>query len=192
MKKSILLTSFLVGSLVLTPFSSIIENNNNVAKAYSTNESNSISINGSNYYNSLSEKEKEKLTLQIAEAFKKIDEEIAIKNNKNEIVNFNMDLLENKINNYTQFNKLKETVKYDNISLTFKASVTECAKNALMDFVGGEALGAMLKGGIVKYFEQKAWYEAAKIAVKFAVKDLSPYMIAGSLAWSFGRCMLGW
>lgn len=175
-------------AVVVSPLASVEYGFTNVVKANSTFKNKGTTT----YYNSLTENEKEKLIIELAEALRKIDEEISVKNKKGEITNFKMNILEEKIDNKIQFNKLKETVDYDNRSIMFRSSVTYCAKNALIDFVGGEALGAMIKGGIVKYFERKAWMEVAKIAVKFAIKDLSPYMIAGSLAWSFGRCMTGW
>ncbi|MCA1021766.1 hypothetical protein [Halobacillus litoralis] len=102
--------------------------------------------------------------------------------------------LESFVNNTNQSNKIdatlveKENIKLrSSVALASSQSFGDCMVDALKDHFGVAAVTAALEGGLWTYLQKKAYKEAAKLLVKFAV-GTNAVGLAGTLIYYGGKC----
>lgn len=66
-------------------------------------------------------------------------------------------------------------------------SFSSCMKEALLDYLGVSAVQAMLTGGVWYYLTQKAWKEAAELAVRLGI-GTNAVALAATFIYYGGKC----
>lgn len=138
--------------------------------------------------------EEDKQINELAEQLKFLNEEALVIQNGERVFDFNK--IENKYgSNYT--NNLKNDIvmieemndaKAKNPFHRYKRSAwTDCMIDAIKDHFGVAAVTAALEGGLWAYLQKKAYKEAAKLLVKFAVGS-NAVGLAGTLVYYGGKC----
>ncbi|PDZ44678.1 hypothetical protein [Bacillus wiedmannii] len=138
--------------------------------------------------------EEEKQINELAEQLKFLNEEALVIQNGERVLDFNK--IENKYGaNYA--NSLKNDIvmieemndaKAKNPFHRYKRSAwTDCMVDAIKDHFGVAAVTAALEGGLWAYLQKKAYKEAAKLLVKFAVGS-NAVGLAGTLVYYGGKC----
>ena len=138
--------------------------------------------------------EEEKQINELAEQLKFLNEEALVIQNGERVFDFNK--IENKYGaNYA--NNLKNDIvmieeindaKAKNPFHRYKRSAwTDCMIDAIKDHFGVAAVTAALEGGLWAYLQKKAYKEAAKLLVKFAVGS-NAVGLAGTLVYYGGKC----
>ncbi|PEJ78140.1 hypothetical protein, partial [Bacillus wiedmannii] len=138
--------------------------------------------------------EEDKQINELAEQLKFLNEEALVTQNGERVFDFNK--IENKYGaNYA--NNLKNDIvmieemndaKTKNPFHRYKRSAwTDCMIDAIKDHFGVAAVTAALEGGLWAYLQKKAYKEAAKLLVKFAVGS-NAVGLAGTLVYYGGKC----
>lgn len=138
--------------------------------------------------------EEDKQINELAEQLKFLNEEALVIQNGERVFDFNK--IENKYGaNYA--NNLKNDIvmieemndaKAKNPFHRYKRSAwTDCMIDAIKDHFGVAAVTAALEGGLWAYLQKKAYKEAAKLLVKFAVGS-NAVGLAGTLVYYGGKC----
>ncbi|HDR3901621.1 hypothetical protein ABE42_24620 [Bacillus thuringiensis] len=138
--------------------------------------------------------EENKQINELAEQLKFLNEEALVIQNGERVFDFNK--IENKYGaNYA--NNLKNDIvmieemndaKAKNPFHRYKRSAwTDCMIDAIKDHFGVAAVTAALEGGLWAYLQKKAYKEAAKLLVKFAVGS-NAVGLAGTLVYYGGKC----
>lgn len=138
--------------------------------------------------------EMDKQINELAEQLKFLNEEALVIQNGERVFDFNK--IENKYGaNYA--NNLKNDIvmieemndtKAKNPFHRYKRSAwTDCMIDAIKDHFGVAAVTAALEGGLWAYLQKKAYKEAAKLLVKFAVGS-NAVGLAGTLVYYGGKC----
>ncbi|MBG9582314.1 hypothetical protein ABE42_24595, partial [Bacillus thuringiensis] len=137
--------------------------------------------------------EENKQINELAEQLKFLNEEALVIQNGERVFDFNK--IENKYGaNYA--NNLKNDIvmieemndaKAKNPFHRYKRSAwTDCMIDAIKDHFGVAAVTAALEGGLWAYLQKKAYKEAAKLLVKFAVGS-NAVGLAGTLVYYGGK-----
>ncbi|MED2754405.1 hypothetical protein P4278_28455 [Bacillus thuringiensis] len=138
--------------------------------------------------------EEDKQINELAEQLKFLNEEALVIQNGERVFDFNK--IENKYGaNYA--NNLKNDIvmieemndaKAKNPFHRYKRSAwTDCMIDAIKDHFGVAAVTAALEGGLWAYLQKKAYKEAAKLLVRFAVGS-NAVGLAGTLVYYGGKC----
>ncbi|MED0988239.1 hypothetical protein [Bacillus paramycoides] len=138
--------------------------------------------------------EEEKQINELAEQLKFLNEEALVIQNGERVFDFNK--IENKYgadyaNNLKNDITMIEEINADKAENPFnrykRSAWTDCMVDAIKDHFGVAAVTAALEGGLWTYLQKKAYKEAAKLLVKFAVGS-NAVGLAGTLVYYGGKC----
>lgn len=138
--------------------------------------------------------EKEKQINELADQLKFLNEEAMMVQNGERVFDFNKienkygaDYANNLKNDITMVKKINAD-KVKSPSNRYKRSAwTDCMVDAIKDHFGVAAVTAALEGGLWAYLEKRAYKEAAKLLVRFAVGS-NAVGLAGTLIYYGGKC----
>ncbi|MCQ6531130.1 hypothetical protein [Bacillus mycoides] len=138
--------------------------------------------------------EEEKQINELAKQLKFLNEEALVVQNGEQVFDFNK--IENKYgadyaNNLKNDITMVEGINADKAKNPFnrykRSAWTDCMVDAIKDHFGVAAVTAALEGGLWVYLQKKAYKEAAKLLVKFAVGS-NAVGLAGTLVYYGGKC----
>lgn len=95
-------------------------------------------------------------------------------------------MLRNYFGNLEIIDKLEQEFLFNKSNKSW----TDCMLDAIKDFVGVNAVSALISGGIKGFIERKLWKEAAKLILKtFAKSTLSVTGVVALLPYYSGKCL---
>ncbi|KZE04220.1 hypothetical protein B4117_4236 [Bacillus mycoides] len=154
----------------------------------------SFSVSAETPKGSVQSLEEEKQINELAEQLKFLNEEALVIQNGEKVFDFNK--IENKYgadyaNNLKNDITMIEEINADKAKNPFnrykRSAWTDCMVDAIKDHFGVAAVTAALEGGLWAYLEKKAYKEAAKLLVKFAIGS-NAVGLAGTLVYYGGKC----
>lgn len=108
-----------------------------------------------------------------AEMIKFIYEEASTKDDSGNIIDININKIESKYQKSKELEALKKEINMTETAMTPRAfndkKFGSCIKSAVADQFGVGVVTAIMEGGFYAYMKKKAYKEAAKLLLKFAV-----------------------
>lgn len=89
-------------------------------------------------------------------------------------------------NEYQQRKTLSQSQFFDRSTRSTNSFIS-CMKSQLIGYVGGDIFAALLAGGIQGLLQRKAWYDAAKLILRYA-KLGAPQLVAAQIAFMALQC----
>ncbi|PEQ08684.1 hypothetical protein [Bacillus toyonensis] len=142
--------------------------------------------------------EEEKQINELAKQLKFLNEEALVVQNGERIFDFNKieniygaDYANNLKNDITMIDGINadkaKNPFHRSKQIAWTSAWTDCMVDAIKDHFGVAAVTAALQGGLWAYLQKKAYKEAAKLLVKFAVGS-NAVGLAGTLIYYGGKC----